>query len=313
MGLIRIQQAAQMTGVNRQTIMNWCKSGIIPCKQDSGIYYVWSETIEALKDTMNDVEDARKRLKEEADALRKEHDAYHSEIMAYRDDRYDRRIKSVVVANGIHTRFFDAMVGIMGYADILTERETAVLTARLHGVSYEKLMKEYGMTRECIRMITEKAVRKAIDLDNVKKRLNKVDELEKDNAIMRKAIESLKNENERLNGLMELRCVVNKREAEELEEAGLHVDQRLIDILNTKLVDACLSVRALTCLKGKDIETVGDLVKMNRSDILKFRNMGKKTLRELTEFLESLNLSFSMDVDKIYRVYINKLHDDAVS
>ena len=67
-------------------------------------------------------------------------------------------------------------------------------------------------------------------------------------------------------------------------------------ILKTKLSDQDLSVRALNCLKAADVDTVGDLVKLNRNDLLKFRNFGKKSLTELDELLASLNLKFGMDV-----------------
>jgi DNA-directed RNA polymerase subunit alpha len=59
---------------------------------------------------------------------------------------------------------------------------------------------------------------------------------------------------------------------EELDENTLHMRQ----LLNTKLVDMDLSVRALNCLKAADVETLGDLVSFNKADLLKFRNFGKE-------------------------------------
>ena len=81
---------------------------------------------------------------------------------------------------------------------------------------------------------------------------------------------------------------------EEFDEEVLHMRQ----LLKTKLVDLDLSVRALNCLKAAEVETLGDLVKFNKNDLLKFRNFGKKSLTELDELLESLSLSFGMDVSK---------------
>ena len=59
-----------------------------------------------------------------------------------------------------------------------------------------------------------------------------------------------------------------------------------------------LSVRALNCLKAADVDTLGDLVQYNKTDLLKFRNFGKKSLSELDDLLESLNLSFGTDITK---------------
>ena len=81
---------------------------------------------------------------------------------------------------------------------------------------------------------------------------------------------------------------------EEFDEEVLHMRQ----LLKTKLVDMDLSVRALNCLKSADVETLGELVVFNKTDHLKFRNVGKKSLTELDELLASLNLSFGMDISK---------------
>ncbi|MFI3259423.1 MAG: DNA-directed RNA polymerase subunit alpha [Rikenellaceae bacterium] len=85
--------------------------------------------------------------------------------------------------------------------------------------------------------------------------------------------------------------------AEEFDEDVLHMRQ----LLKTKLSDQDLSVRALNCLKAADVDTVGDLVRLHRNDLLKFRNFGKKSLTELDELLTSLNLKFGMDVS-IYKL-----------
>ena len=81
---------------------------------------------------------------------------------------------------------------------------------------------------------------------------------------------------------------------EEFDEEILHMRQ----LLKTKLIDLDLSVRALNCLKAAEVDTVGDLVKFNKNDLLKFRNFGKKSLTELDELLEQMNLSFGMDVTR---------------
>lgn len=81
---------------------------------------------------------------------------------------------------------------------------------------------------------------------------------------------------------------------EEFDEEILHMRQ----LLKTKLSDMSLSVRALNCLKSAEVESLGELVQFNKNDLLKFRNFGKKSLTELDELLDSLNLSFGMDISK---------------
>ena len=99
---------------------------------------------------------------------------------------------------------------------------------------------------------------------------------------------------------------------EEFDEEVLHMRQ----LLKTKLVDMDLSVRALNCLKSADVETLGELVVFNKTDLLKFRNFGRKSLTELDELLAGLNLSFGMDTmrhnKKFNHLGRTKSHRDAM-
>ena len=81
---------------------------------------------------------------------------------------------------------------------------------------------------------------------------------------------------------------------DEFNEEVLHMRQ----LFKTKLSDLDLSVRALNCLKAADIETLGQLCSIQRAELLKFRNFGKKSLTELDAKLLSSNLSFGMDLTK---------------
>ena len=81
---------------------------------------------------------------------------------------------------------------------------------------------------------------------------------------------------------------------EEFDEEILRMRQ----LLKTKLTDMNLSVRALNCLKAAEVDTLGDLVKFQKSDLLKFRNFGKKSLTELDDLLEHHGLSFGTDTSK---------------
>jgi DNA-directed RNA polymerase subunit alpha len=83
-------------------------------------------------------------------------------------------------------------------------------------------------------------------------------------------------------------------ETETYDEESLHMRQ----LLKTKLIDMDLSVRALNCLKAAEVDTLGDLVSFNKSDLMKFRNFGKKSLTELEELVIAKGLNFGMDLTK---------------
>ena len=83
-------------------------------------------------------------------------------------------------------------------------------------------------------------------------------------------------------------------QSEVYDEESLHMRQ----LLKTKLIDMDLSVRALNCLKAAEVDTLGDLVSFNKTDLMKFRNFGKKSLTELEELVIAKGLSFGMDLSK---------------
>ncbi len=87
---------------------------------------------------------------------------------------------------------------------------------------------------------------------------------------------------------------VVESESDELNEEQL----RMRHLLLGKLSDQGLSVRAYNCLKAADIDTFADLVSYSRSELMKFRNFGRKSLNEIDILIEKMKLSFGMDVRK---------------
>jgi DNA-directed RNA polymerase subunit alpha len=81
---------------------------------------------------------------------------------------------------------------------------------------------------------------------------------------------------------------------EEFDEDTLHMRQ----LLKTELTEFGLSVRALNCLKTAEVFTLGELVSFKKSDMLKFRNFGKKSLSELEDLIEEKGLTFGFDTGK---------------
>ena len=74
--------------------------------------------------------------------------------------------------------------------------------------------------------------------------------------------------------------------------------QRIRELLAQPVDELDLSVRAHNCLKAANIKNIGELVRREESEMLKFRNFGRKSLQELIEVLEDRGLTFGMDVDK---------------
>lgn len=86
----------------------------------------------------------------------------------------------------------------------------------------------------------------------------------------------------------------SSKEENVVDEHILHMRK----LLKTPLEDLDLSVRAYNCLKAAKINSLGELVKYETHELLKFRNFGKKSLVEIEELLEEKNLTFGMDLTK---------------
>lgn len=85
-----------------------------------------------------------------------------------------------------------------------------------------------------------------------------------------------------------------EEEAQEIDEEVLRIKK----LLKMNVDELELSVRSHNCLKNANIKTIGDLVRLDEAELLKFRNFGRKSLQEIQDILEKKNLYFGMDVDK---------------
>jgi DNA-directed RNA polymerase subunit alpha len=73
---------------------------------------------------------------------------------------------------------------------------------------------------------------------------------------------------------------------------------RIRQLLKTRVDELELSVRSSNCLRAANIQTLSELVGKSESDMLKYRNFGRKSLNELNAILDELGLSFGMDISK---------------
>ena len=74
--------------------------------------------------------------------------------------------------------------------------------------------------------------------------------------------------------------------------------KRIRELLAQPVDELDLSVRSHNCLKAANIKTIGDLVRREEDEMLKFRNFGRKSLQELVEVLDERGLQFGMDVEE---------------
>jgi len=75
-------------------------------------------------------------------------------------------------------------------------------------------------------------------------------------------------------------------------------DEELQGKLNMPVTELELSVRSANCLEKAKIKTLGELVSKSESEMLKYRNFGKKSLNEIIAIIETMGLSLGMKAKK---------------
>ena len=294
--IITASEAARRLGLSDQTLRNWAEKGLFAYKRIGRVLYVSEDLPDQIGDIATDVEQARRRL-EQIKA------GYERELQRHLEDCQDSRreyyYSKWMESAFLHTGFCRMILKLMKDDGALNDRECELLTRRLQGDDLQTLSEEYGLSRERIRQITEKALRKSRSLTTLRSRLAEDRQIRADNQIL-------------LNEVRNLRQQLQKQKEEEAaaEKQEKMQSDELIQKLSTRLVECNLSTRALNCVRYFGIDTVGELAGWKRIDVLRGRNVGKKTVQELTDLLESFNLSFGMDIQRIYHERVDKILGD---
>ena len=108
-----------------------------------------------------------------------------------------------------------------------------------------------------------------------------------------------------------LQLFITKEEEPVVEEVEEIDDEwiRIHELLQRSVDELELSVRSSNCLRNAEIKSIADLVKKTESDMLKFRNFGRKSLKEISDILTSMGLHFGLEVD----YYLDEKKADAAA
>ena len=88
----------------------------------------------------------------------------------------------------------------------------------------------------------------------------------------------------------------DEAQLEETHEEVNEEKERMRELLSRSVDELELSVRSNNCLKMANIKTLGDLVRRSEAEMLKYKNFGRKSLREISEILEGMGLQFGSDI-----------------
>ena len=275
--LITRKEAAELLDCEPQTITNWVEKGAINGHKVGNILMVDRESIEHYFDDFKALADMATKiadLKTEYKNIIKDQEALLDEARG--NSLTSQRAKEVFRMNQL------TLISLSeGY---LKDRESGILTEIIKGVKLEDIGNAFGLTRERVMQIATKAANKLASIEDLKQ--------------IRDENKTLKEENNRVskeNNLLK-KYITDQRITIDAYENS---DKLHSTIFEKRLIDLNLTVRTQNGLKSLNCDTLGDVVKLDISMLMKARNFGKKSLTEIDEFIKRLGLHWGMNPEKM--------------
>lgn len=281
-GRINRREAAALLGVTPQSVANLAARGVLSVEKVGRWHYFSRAEVLSLIPKTESVREAEKGISEVTADLERERASRVTEAMMFRARReFIERMTDVSTFNRyaeLVEALYYSVERSLALDEQLTERELAVLRdiVRLRPVG--ELATHFGLTENRVRQIFERALRR------MKHYSNRV----------AGTMDSLRGENARLYADNARLAAENKKMKDIIGD--VRIADRTADsrVLSARVRDLDLSVRAINCLVAADIETVFDLVKTWRGDMVRFRNLGKKSLAEIERWLSERGLHLGM-------------------
>ena len=299
--LMTISDAEQKTGMSRQTLTNWMDSGLLPGMRTSRSIWISTEAINKLLDATVPANNIRKeveKLNEQYTAQKEELEKKIAEINSSIKD-INRALEYCIVPAAKHD-IIDRMLEIFG--EKLKGRDRFIMDQFMNGKTVQEISNALGLSADKLWSEFNYGMKKfndSISIFSENERLKEENEIMKtDYAIIKDAYINVRNKNAELDEALRSYRILHENVAPYKGEPLSEEENYMMILLRTKLEDCNLSKRTMNLMKYAEIETIGDLVSLNKADLLRYRKIGKKTLIELDVLLESQNLSFGMDVQK---------------
>ena len=298
MARITRNKAAEILGVSRQTISNYIKEGILGSYVDEhGITYVNSEDIEKYAHKYKIIAANEKMIDEKLKEVEYRKRAINVELTELRN-RATANGKLAANAVGMLFGVINAM-SHLGVLPNLTYRESNLLKDIINGMTYDELSIKYGVSATRIRQIVDKTCNKLTYNEDAA-----IAEIAT-NKYLRIVIENLKKK---------LKAVQTSYDEYRRAKGDVPISAAVLPplILGKDVNDCNFPVRILNMFKRCDVYTVGDLLRKfhGKSDLDKIRNLGKKSVCIILDFIEENNLSFKKNGESDEDFYIrlnNKL------
>ena len=292
MARITRNKAAEILGLSRQTISNYIEQGLIgSCVGEHGILYVNSEDVEKYAQKYKMIAANEKMIDDKLKEIEAHKRAINVELTELRN-RATANGKLASNAVGMLFGVINAM-SHLGVTPKLSYRESQMLKDIINGMTYDELSFKYDLTAGRIKQIVDKTCNKLTYNENVT-----IAEIAT-NQDLKIVIENLKKK---------LKTVQTSYDEYRRAKGDVPISGAVLPplILGKDVNDCDFPVRILNMFRGYNVYTVGDLLRKfhGKSDIAKIRNLGKKSIYIILDFIEENNLSFKQDGESDEDFYI---------
>ena len=290
-------EAADFLGVEPQTTTNWANKGLLGGYNDtvSKRFYVNADDVY--------------KLAEKYKLMAVTEDALNSAIFKMKEEgkkinaKLERLMKATIDLSTFKGKEVDDLFlfFIVNFLQPQSHRRAYALRKFMLGWKIKEIARSLDLTEGRTRTLIVEGLRILIN------KLNEYKKLSEENESLKSTI-ALKNEEiEKIKDKLILRIGKMKEQDEKIEENSSF---ELPKIFKKNLIDFNLSVRTLNCFRAEKIYTIGDLVTLSREKLLGLRNMGRKSVSEIEDFLDSLNLQLNMPIASVYASGLKKIGEE---
>lgn len=297
--LLSRHEAAEIFGVTEQTISNYVSYGILKTvKMDLRTYITRESVDRVLKDMRSDDEITKEILRMRAETARLHQETRKEYAKARTNHSAIQMLGSEIVRD-----ILIAIIRSMGHRHI-TDRQAEAVCAFIKGWDSRKIAEEFGTYAYNVRYLVNRTLKAFKTLPRYSELEDEIDELDGDNKALTKRIESLEHE---LDMAKKALCVYQDMK----QGKGEYNDEdfKIYKALQTKIDDIYFSKHTVNVLAYMEVGTLADLVQYQKTDLLRVRNCGRSTVREIEDYLDSVGLKLGMDVEKYRNVYLDKVMD----
>lgn len=264
---VKVSDVAKMFGVSRQTICNWINKRFLEAITIDGWKYVSKKSLNAVSSHLKRISELEESVIGYEKRLSELERNYAESVKELRN--CCNWNKALVRNRQVLARMLPAFIQIIQSTPNDNKRNAEILKMLLMGEDINSISTRFELTSSRVKQIIDDGL---LDI-----------EMNITNFLTMKAERDTLLEEVKIHRINELNLDKIRCEVKNMKDVTP-------SILTQEIVDCGLSVRAINCCRFGEITTIGDLVAHTEYSLLTIRNMGKKTLNELKDYLSSVGL-----------------------